>query len=132
MKAELSHPQLEIFRVNRYHRSTKVRDEKVLRHRERKATGQDAIILDFMRLHCMESFSAPQIFRLLSQKHPKEIRVLSSVRRSMSNLANEARCMEKEGRGAWLIKLDETEPGDYGYENHKYQYAGKPSINHNL
>src|SRR5688572_7298549 len=120
-----SHAQLEMFRTNRYHRTTKVRDEKTLQKRERKATGQDALILEFMRLHCMESFSAPQIFRMLSLKHPKEIRLLSSVRRSMSNLANEARCMEKEGRGAWLIMLDETEPGDFGHENHRYVYAGR-------
>ena len=119
MKPSLSHTQLTMFSVNRYHRTTKMRSEKVLRHRERKANAQETIILFFMRERCMESFSAPQVFRILSPKHP-EIRREGSVRRALSNLASEK-------RGGMLIMTEETEPGDFGHENHKYQYSGKPS-----
>lgn len=121
----MEQPQLDLFKQNRYHRSTEIRDKRVIAHREKVTAGQDAIILEFLKLHCMESFSAPQLFRILSPLHPEKIRREGSVRRSLSNLSNQNR----DGR---VIMLDDTEEGEFGRENHKYQYAGKPSINQTI
>lgn len=104
---------MELFKLNRYHNSLPIRDERKLRHRERKATGQTQIILDFMKAHCMESFTPAQLHNELKRPWP-----LTSIRARLTDLT-------KEGL---LFITGELREGNYGEANNCWQYAGKPSL----
>lgn len=124
MKSALSHPQMEIFGVNSYHNSVHIVDQKLLERREKRAQLQDQIILDFMRDHCMESFTPPQLHNRM-RSHPTPSHIIarastwptSSVRRALTNLT-------KEG---WLMVTGEKRKGDFDDNNNCWQFAGKLS-----
>lgn len=121
MDTQLSHAQMEIFGVNSYHNSNGITDEQTLQAKEKKNKGQETIILEFFRTRCMESFTADQVFNILSPEH-SNCKLKPSVQRAITNLT----------KNEWLIVVGEKVPGPYGDPVRKWQYSGKPSLNQTL
>lgn len=105
----MTHAQLEIFGLNRFHNSIPLKGEE-LDKAEKKATTQEEIILDFMASHPHQSFTPAEIQLLFGQKWP-----LTSVRARMTTLT-------KKG----LLEItDQQRPGLYGMLNNTWRIKPK-------
>lgn len=102
-------PQLAI-----YFNTVGVQNKK---ERQLKAGRQNEIVLNFFKDHCMQSWTAQQVWNELRKQDPVKFDLRDSVKRAISTLT----------KLGYLIKTGEKIVGDYGDPVSKWQYGGKPS-----
>ncbi len=94
-----------------FHDSVPIEEENLQEARE-KAVKQKGIVLDFFRKRFAYKFTPAKVHEILEYEGEKML--LTSVRRSISNLTREGRLI----KCSW----DEREMGAYGVDNRTWKY----------